>query len=395
MSLSPDFPSVAWHTARPRPRGARLRVRGAAALALAAAVAVSGCRSERNPMAEMPTRIGIGAIPGSPGYVSVTRGVELAIEQLRQEGAVFRLRAPAASATSAVQVAQQFRDDPSVLAVVGHPESGNTLEAMPVYADAERNGERGLVLVSPTATSPRLTGVSPWFFRVAPSDADVARFAADWVHDSLGAVRAAIIYRNDSYGRDWTETFSKRFTRSGTIVAREPYLTRVVEWDAYAALIVKRRPDVVLFPGDADDALALIRALDELGLTVPFVGGDGTEAMKGDADAIGARYVTYFNAQQASGPEAERFLSRYRERFHGEPDYFAAQAYDATLVIGRTAARGARTRAALRLALERVGSAAPAIEGVSGRIGFLASHDVKARRLFVTRVDSTVSAGDR
>ncbi len=330
--------------------------------------------------------IGIGAVPGSPGYTSITQGVELALEQLKAEGATFRLRAPTADARTAVQVAQQLSGDDAVLAVIGHPESGNTLETVPVYADAAHDGANGVVILSPTATSPRLTGVSPWFFRVAPSDADVARFAATWVIDSLKARRAAVIYRNDSYGRDWTETFARTFAASGEIVVREPYLTGAVEWDAYAALLAKVRPDVVLFPGDADDALALIQSLRELNVSIPFVGGDGTEAIKRAADAEGAHYVTFFSAAQASGTEAERFLARYRERFHTDPDYFAAQAYDATLVIGRTATRGARTRTALRLALEKVGSAAPAIDGAGGPIGFRGNHDVQARRLFVARV---------
>jgi branched-chain amino acid transport system substrate-binding protein len=330
--------------------------------------------------------LGIGAVPGAPGYTSITQGVELAIEQLRAEGATFRLRAPSPDAKSAVQVAQQLSADEGVLAVIGHPESGNTLETVPIYADAEHAGANGVVVVSPTATSPRLTNVNPWFFRVAPSDVDVARFAATWVLDSLKARRAAVIYRNDSYGRDWTETFGRTFSPAGQIVLREPYLTGVVEWDAYAALLAKLRPDVVLFPGDADDALALIQALRELNVSIPFVGGDGTEGMKHAADAEGAHYVTFFSAEQASGTEAARFLARYRERYHTDPDYFAAQAYDAALAIGRTATRGARTRTALRLALEKVGSAAPSIDGAGGPIGFRSNHDVQARRLFVARV---------
>jgi branched-chain amino acid transport system substrate-binding protein len=355
---------------------------------LALSCALAGCRNTTT-ATKNPTAIGVGAIPGTPGYASVVQGVEMAIERLRGEGKVLQIRLPKAGSRSAVQVALQLRDDPTVLAVVGHPESGNTMEAVPIYADAEHDGANGVVVVSPTATSPRLSGISPWFFRVAPSDVDVARFAATWVLDTLRARRAAIIYRNDSYGRDWSERFASVFMPLGQIVAREPYLTGVVEWDAYAALLLKLRPDVVLFPGDADDALALIRAMHDVGLDVPFIGGDGTEAMRRDSDSHGARYVTFFSVAQASGAEAERFLARYRERYHTDPDYFAAQAYDATLALGRTASRGARTRAALRLALEHVGNAAPAIEGVGGPVGFTARHDVKSRRLVVARVDST------
>lgn len=357
----------------------------AGVLLLAAAVGCS--RAGSSATADSAMALGVGAIPAAPGYTSVVQGMTLAIERIREEGGPqLRLRTPASTAASAVQIALQLRDDAAVLAVVGHPESGNTLEAVPVYADAEHDGAAGVPVISPTATSPRLTDISPWFFRVAPSDADAARITALWVRDTLAAKRAAIIYRNDSYGRDWSETFVKTFTEKGTIVAREPYLTGIVEWDAYAALLAKLRPDVVLFPGDAEDAIQLLLALRELGVSLPFVGGDGTEGMQKDPVSTGARYVTFFDASRATGTEAELFLARYRTRFGGDPDYFAAQAYDAALVIGRTIARGARTRAALRRALEEVGNGAPAIAGVGGPIAFARTHDVRGRGVVVTRI---------
>jgi branched-chain amino acid transport system substrate-binding protein len=387
-----------------RPRGVATATAPATALAGVAAIALgalalaslAGCGRQDAVRggADAPFAIGVGAIPGSPGYNQVVRGVELAVERLNRAGGVrFAVRAPDREATSAVRVAQQLRDDPRVIAVVGHPESGNTLEVMPIYADAAHDGANGLVAVSPTASSPRLSGISPWFFRVAPSDADAARFTARWVLDSLGARRAAVIYRNDSYGRDWAATFGDTFAQGGgAVVLRDPYLTGVVEWDAYAALVAAEQPDVLLFPGDGVDALALIRALRARGVTVPFVGGDGTETMNGHPDAVGARFVAFFRPEQASSPEAMSFLPRYRERFQQEPDMFAALSYDAAIVIGRTVASGARTRGALRLALERVGNGAPSVDGVAGRIAFLANHDIKGRSVVITRIVGEPSA---
>lgn len=333
--------------------------------------------------------IAIGAIPGSPGYDGLVRGVELAVERLNGASALrFRSRPPNRGAVGAVQVAQQLSADPDVIGVVGHPESGSTIEAIPVYADAEHAGANGVVAISPTASSPQLSGVSPWFFRVAPSDNDAARVTAQWALDSIGAKRAAIVYRNDSYGRDWASTFAQTFTRNGaTIIAREPYLTGVTEWDAYAQLLATMRPDVVLFPGDANDALAFIRALKAHGVTAPFIGGDGAEQINQHAEAIGARYVAFFRADRATSPEALWFLSRYRERFKQDPDMFAALAYDAAIVMGRTIISGARTRAALRIALERIGNGAPSIDGVAGRIAFERNHDIKARSIVIVRVE--------
>lgn len=333
--------------------------------------------------------IGVGALPGSPGYDDVVRGVELAVERLNGASALrFASRLPERGATGAVQVARQLSADPNVIAVVGHPESGSSIEVIPVYADAEHDGANGVVAMSPTASSPQLSGVNPWFFRVAPSDHDAARVTAEWALDSLRAERAAIVYRNDSYGRDWARTFATTFTKQGaSIVIREPYLAGVIEWDAYAQLLAKTRPDVVLFPGDAIDALAFMRALKARGVTAPFIGGDGVEQINRHAEAVGARYVAFFRADRAASAEARWFLARYRERFHRDPDMFAALSYDAAIVLGRTIMAGARSRAALRTALEAIGRGSPPVDGVAGPIAFEANHDIKGRSVVIVRVD--------
>ncbi|AMW04110.1 ABC transporter substrate-binding protein [Gemmatimonas phototrophica] len=343
-----------------------------------------------------PLAIGVGAIPGSPNYIQVVHGVEVAVARLNEQGGGprFRVRLPDSTANSAVRVAQQLREDPSVIAVVGHPESGNTLEAIPVYADTEHDGANGVVAISPTSSSPRLSGISPWFFRVSPSDANAAMYTAQWVLDTLRARRAAIVYRNDSYGRDWAATFAQTFEQGrGAVVMRDPYLTGVVEFDAYAALIASLAPDVLLFPGDGADALELMRALRRKGITVPFIGGDGTENMKEDGDAAGARYVAFFDESRASSKEAQYFLPAYKARFGRAPDMFAALAYDAAIVVGRTVANGVRTRAALRLALEQVGNGAPSVDGVVGRIAFEKNHDIKGRTVVITRVPGEPPTG--
>lgn len=363
-------------------------------LAAALAVVALGCRGRTEGAIDGVVAIGVGAIPGSPNYAQVVEGVEMAVARLNEQtgGLRFRVQLPDSSARSAVRVAQLLRDDPGVIAVVGHPESGNTLEAIPIYADAEHDGLDGVVAISPTSSSPRLSGISPWFFRVSPSDADAARVTAQWVLDSLGASRAAIVYRNDSYGRDWARTFGDVFVRGGgAVVMRDPYLTGVVEWDAYASHLATLRPDVLLFPGDGDDALALMQALRARGISIPFIGGDGTETMKQHTEAAGARYVSFFEEQRASSKEAQYFLPTYRARFQRAPDMFAALSYDAAIVVGRTVINGARTRSALRLALERVGNGAPSVDGVAGRIAFEKNHDIKGRTVVITRVPGTVA----
>lgn len=333
--------------------------------------------------------IGVGAIPGSPGYDNVVRGMEMAMERLNEVGTLrFSIRLPEKGSVSAVQVAEQLRDDRTVLGVVGHPESGKTLEAIPVYEDAQHGGKNAVVAISPTASSPRLSGMSPWFFRVAPSDDEAARDVARWVVDTLRATRAAIIYRNDSYGRDWSTTFTSTFEKhGGTVISRDPYLTGITEWDAYAQLLARLKPDVLLFPGDAGDAVQMLEALKEAGVTIPFIGGDGTEGMRDSSIADGARYVAFFRPERVTTEEGKTFVRRYNTKYHQEPDMFAAMSYDAALAIGNVIRNGARTRKAVQQGLEKLGqNGSAAVEGAVGMISFATNHDINGRSVVVTHI---------
>jgi branched-chain amino acid transport system substrate-binding protein len=357
---------------------------------------VTACRRTPKPALakDGSIAIGIGASSGKPGYEGVMRGVQLAVELLNAEsgGSVkFSIRTPAVGAASAVQIAQGLRDDPSVIAVVGHPESGTSLEAIPIYADAEHSGENAVAAISPTASSPRLSGASPWFFRVAPSDNEAARLVAQYVSDSLHATTAAVVYRNDSYGRDWSAKFSEAFTdRKGAVVAKIPYLTGITEWNAYALQLGKLAPQVLLFPGDADDATQMLRALKTAGVKLTFIGGDGTTAIATTHEFPDAKYAAFFLADRVTEPVAKRFVELFRTRFKEEPDMFSALSYDATLAIGSAVMKGARTRKGVREGLEKITVTSP-VAGAGGKIAFNTQHDVVGRSVVI----ATVGAGSK
>jgi len=350
--------------------------------------AVSQFSSARKDGSEGTFGIGVGATPGKPGFEGVMRGLQLAVERLNADaaGAVrFALITPAA-ATSAVQIAQQLRDDPTVIAVVGHPESGSSLETIPVYSDSEHGGANAVVAISPTASSPSLSGISQWFFRVAPSDNETARLVARYVADTLGAETVAIVYRNDPYGRDWSARFAETYaTKNRAVLARLPYLTGITEWKAYALQLKKLAPQVLLFPGDADDATAMLRELKANDVHLTFIGGDGTEGLTRAHEFPDAKYAAFFLPERATSAEGKRFVNSYRTRFNEAPDMFSALSYDAALAIGRTVLAGAHTRPALRDNLERI-TGANAIDGAGGKIAFNAQHDITDRTIVIGTV---------
>src|SRR5258708_39450293 len=86
-------------------------------------------------------------------------------------------------------------------------------------------GPNPVVLISPSASSPALSGISPYVFRVCPSDLQHGPQLARFAWEGLGARRVGIIYVNNDYGRGLRRTFMAGLARLGGAVRRgHPYV---------------------------------------------------------------------------------------------------------------------------------------------------------------------------
>ena len=75
----------------------------------------------------------------------------------------------------------------------------------------------GVVMISPSATSPALSTIEDkgFFFRTSPSDARQGQVLAD-VLESRGISNVAVTYTNNDYGKDWRIASSQRSRRKAT-----------------------------------------------------------------------------------------------------------------------------------------------------------------------------------
>jgi branched-chain amino acid transport system substrate-binding protein len=372
----------------PRPR----RILGALAL-LVSSTSFASCSGSS---ASAPKEIGIGVAldPKRAGMQSIYNGVELAVTQLNgQRGSRLPLRMIKGSpeVSDPIRIADTLRSDPSVVGIVGHPESGTTLDAISQYADAKNLGANGVVVISPTGTSPALSGANKWLFRVCPSDVQTSRTVARFVLDSLHAARASVIFRNDAYGKDWSKSFGEAYREGrGVIVERDPYVSGVTPWEAYAVYVKHLKPDVVLFPGSADDALLALRAMRAVGISPMLVGGDATSGLEANAAEFpNVRYAAFFLARRATTPEARAFITAYRQVYKEDPDQRAALAYDAAMLIGRAALEVGPDRAKIRDYIESINGTPqgrPAMIGVAGPIAFDQNHDAINKPVVIVQV---------
>jgi branched-chain amino acid transport system substrate-binding protein len=338
--------------------------------------------------------IAVALNPQRAGMQSIYNGAQLAVNELNTQyggrlgsARLVMLKGPA-DVTDPVKIADGFREDPRVVGVVGHPESGTTLAAIDEYADTKNGGRNGVVAISPTGTSPALSGANRWLFRVCPSDVQSSRAVARYLLDSLNARRASVIYRNDSYGKDWAKSFAETYRAGkGVIVQRDPYLQGATSWDAYAGYLKLLKPDVLLFPGSQEDALLALRAMRAAGVTTPLIGGDATSGLEGNAAEFpDVRYTAFFLARRATTPEARAFIASYTAAFKEEPDQRAALAYDAAMLIGRAAVEVGADRAKIRDYVESIGRERPAMPGAAGPISFDENHDAVNKPVVIARV---------
>ena len=373
--------SVAIPTERP-PRLRRIACLGLLGISLV------GCNSSADSGGTI--RIGIAADLKRPNMQTVLRGVELAIDQLNAEGngRRFEIVKPPAPATGAVEIAAALRDDPTVVAVVGPADSRSSREAAPIFSDEDGSGRRALAAVSPTSTSVSLSGLSPWMFRVCPSDAASSRAAARYVLDSLGFRRATIMYRNDSYGRGWSTAFTQAYEDGGgTVLERNPHLADMNEWRAYAGVVKATRPEIVLFPGSPADLAGFVRSLRAVGADTPVLGGDAVSELEAQAtEFAGVRYIAFFQASHVRSPEAKAFVSAFTKKYGVAPEQRSALAYDATMLIGHAALEVGANRQRVRDFLASVGSSRQPVTGVTGPIAFDDQHDVVDKPVVIATV---------
>jgi branched-chain amino acid transport system substrate-binding protein len=299
-------------------------------------------------------------------------GVKLALDKLnatRPRGSrPLAAKLPPRGAND-VLIAASFRDDPRVIAVVGHTGSAATLAAAPIYADAEHNGRHALLDITPTATNPRVTKTTKWVFRVCPTDDDAARALARFAAESLHAKRVGIIYRDDLFGRGYAAAFSSEMaTRHVPVVERDPYLRGIAEYDAYAIRLTRRGVDALVLAGGAAESVDILRAIRRAGSRAAFLGSDDLASLGSDPatarEFSGLRYTAFYDENR--GPLTRQFSDAYQKQFGSVADQKAALAYDAATLIAEAVFAVGPDRARVRDWVAR----APQLDGVSGTIQF-------------------------
>lgn len=250
-------------------------------------------------------------------------------------------------ATAAAAV-RELVDEVDVAAIIGSVSSGVTL------AMAEETKPRGLVLVTPSATSPRLGHDGDGIVRVLFDDEFQGEALAAHIARQLGLRRAAVLLNEQfEYSRSIAKAFQTNFIREGGAIILETYdmpLSKVETYDFRPQLrrIQAQKPDVVLIPSYPEEVAAVLRQAQEVGLNARFCGGDAwhhESTMLTSGNYLeGAFYISVMDEENPSGRllDFENLLNRSNY----DADIVSGQGYDAMSIV-LEAMKSGRRRALL------------------------------------------------
>lgn len=337
------------------------------------AIVLPGCQKKGE--------IKIGALlpltgPGGKYGEYSKNGIDLAVSEINASGGINGRKVvivyadTKASPQDGVSGLRRLIDVDGVPAVIGAMASSVTLATAPV---AEENA---VVIISPASSAPNLSGIGDFFFRNCVSDDYEGRVMAEYAKDSLGLMKVAILFVNNDYGRGVENVFSTDFiNKGGEVVVSESFEQDANDFRTQIVKIKAVNPDAIYLIGYAEMLQALKQMKEnrmsyQILSTVMF--DDPDLIAKAGNTAEGVIFTSWAYDPESQEEHVRQFVEKYTKAYGGAPEVFAAQSYDAMMILAEALKAKNYTGDEIRQYLDNI----ERFPGVSGETTFDKQGDV-------------------
>jgi branched-chain amino acid transport system substrate-binding protein len=332
--------------------------------------------------AEPPIKIGsvlrlsIGAEHGIPSK----RGVLMAVDQFNKAGGLDGRKVEVIfedekdSPTAAVNAVKKLIDVDKVVAIVGPMTSGATL------ASYKNGDEAKVVMITPTATTPKVSSASPYLFRGCSRIDTQAKALTDYIAKTYKPKTVAIFYSNEPYGKGCAKVFGDDFEKLGIKkVAEESFNRGDRDFKAQLTKIKAANPDILFIPGYTPETAPAASQARQLGLKQRIIGVYGDmdpEYAKLAGKAAEGHLIAGEYDEDYNTPKNKKFREEYfkEAKENKEPVniMFAGLLYDATDLVLQGMKANGPTSEGIKKYLDNVKD----FDGVTGKLSFDKNHDV-------------------
>jgi branched-chain amino acid transport system substrate-binding protein len=296
--------------------------------------------------------------------VNMTRGVELAVEEINAAGGVngrpiklltedSQYRAP-----EAINAATKLYEVNKVEAAIMF---GGSSLMIPV---AELAQQKGKILLNTSSSSPKLGTFPGTLWSVLPLDNIMGKELGEWVA-GRGARAAALVVPNNTFGTGLADAAAAAFeAKGGKIVRRVAYTEGQPDYRADVQAVLQTKPDVIIAAGYGDDSRTVFRSARTLGLDAPWYAAYPTIFTVENPQWMSGKFFGVDNGGPTL-PSAQALKKKYVDRFKEEPLAHVFYGYDAAMLLVRAMKAGGTDAAAIKAALPKV---VQSYEGATGRI---------------------------
>ena len=350
-------------------------------------LAGAGCKQKHNAneilIGEYASLTGDTATFGESSH----KGLMLALDEINASGGVLNKKVRVVTEdersdqNEAGSAVQKLINSDDVVAVIGEVASTRSLAGATVCQREQ------VPMLSPASTNPAITvengKVRPWIFRICFTDEFQGRidgrFATEAIKNKPAWKRIAVMTNIDQdYSKGLSKFFHEAYGGSGAIVAEEQYSKRDMDYKAQLNRIKTANPDAVYVPGYYTEVTLILPQARQVGLDVPFFGGDGWDSAQTlkMPESQGDYYSDHFSAEDPSAP-VQKFVKAYYAKYQETPDAMAVLGYDAGRVMADAIRRaGSTDKTAIR----------DALPGASGLITIDKDHNAR-KPIVVLKID--------
>jgi branched-chain amino acid transport system substrate-binding protein len=345
----------------------RVILRGLTLGCLLTAAFLAGCNGEKTAkvVAVLPLT-GQYALYGKP----IEQGIELAHSQIVEGGeypynlALEVLDSGSDPAKAAELLAQAYED--GALVAIGGVTSAEALAMVPVADEAERT------LLSPSASSPELSGASRHFYRIYPSDLREGTKMGNFAAQQLELDNVVVLSSDSDFARGISRVFETEFERNqGTpspssdadadadaleaelaaadspaassergILEEIVYPEGTEDFSEVLDRVIALRPQAVYVADFAEPVRNILAGLKERGFrgtlltTSAFASPEVVRAAGENAESVIVTQVQF----DAEDPAVRAFADAYEQAYGSMPGIYAAHGYDAMKVVAQAIA---------------------------------------------------------
>jgi branched-chain amino acid transport system substrate-binding protein len=312
--------------------------------------------------------------------VSTRNGALLAISEWNSKGGVLGMKIipivedSQCTADPAVKAARKVITQDKVHYIIGEVCSSASIPVSDI-ANASK-----VIQISTTSTSSLVTvdsrgNTKAYIFRACFIDPFQGKVGAVFARSSLKANKAFILYDSaNEYVSGLARAFEAAFkNQGGSIVGKEAYNGKDTDFSTILAKVKYAAPDIVYLPDYYTIVNLATRQARAMGVTAPFLGGDGWDSSDLDTKAADGAYFTNHFSSDDRRSQVRDFLRVYGAAYSTPtaPDAISALAYDATnLLLAAIMNAGADSTDKVKAALETI-----SYDGVTGRIAFDGQHN--------------------